>query len=77
MKTTTWAAFGSLFINLVLTLVLAAVFSAAPSAQAGEPAHLRCGGQAKQVKQAPPQAAPAPTRRAYLVEVRMGWGPAG
>ena len=76
MKTTTWAALGSLFINVMLGLVIAAVFSAAPSAQAGEPTHLSCGGQAKHAKQ-PPQAAPAPTRRAYLVEVRMGWGPAG
>lgn len=75
MKTTTWAALGSLFINVMLGLVIAAVFSATPSAQAGEPAHLSCAGQAKHAKQAPPQ--PAPTRRAYLVEVRMGWGPAG
>jgi hypothetical protein len=74
---TTWAALGSLFINVMLGLVIAAVFSAAPTAQAGESAHVRCAGQAKHAKQAPPQAAPAPTRRAYLVEVRMGWGPAG
>ena len=77
MKTTTWAALGSLFINVMLGLVIAAVFSAAPTARAADSAHLRCGGQAKHAKQAPPQAAPAPTRRAYLVEVRMGWGPAG
>ncbi len=77
MKTTTWAALGSLCINIVLGLVIAAVFSAAPTAQAGESVHLHCGGQAKHAKQAAPQAAPAPTRRAYLVEVRMGWGPAG
>jgi hypothetical protein len=76
MKTTTWAAFGSLFINIMLALVIAAVFSA-PSAQASEPAHSRCGEQAKHAKPAQPPAAPAPTRRAYLVEVRMGWGPAG
>ena len=75
MKTTTWAALGSLFINVMLALVIAAVFSAAPTAQAGESTH--CGGQAKHAKQAPTQTAPAPTRRAYLVEVRMGWGPAG
>jgi hypothetical protein len=77
MKTTTWAALGSLFINVMLGLVIAAVFSAAPSAQAAEPAHVHCAGQAKHAKQAPTQTAPAPTRRAYLVEVRMGWGPAG
>ena len=77
MKTTTWAALGSLFINVMLGLVIAAMFSATPSAQAGEPAHQSCAGQANHTKQAPPQATPAPTRRAYLVEVRMGWGPAG
>ena len=79
MKTTTWAMFGSLFVNLMLGLVVAAMFSAAPSGQAraDELNHSRCAEQAKHAKPAAPPAAPAPVRRTYLVEARMGWGPAG
>ena len=76
MKSTTWAVFGSLAINLVLGLLVAAVFSVAPSAQAGELGHASCTHAAHQ-KPTPTHAAPAPTHRAYLVEARMGWGPAG
>jgi hypothetical protein len=72
---TTWAMFGSLVINLMLGLVVAAVFSVAPSARAGEPGHCT---HAVQPKRAPERVAPPATRRAaYLVEARMGWGPAG
>ena len=73
MKTkTTWAMFGSLLVNLMLGLVIAAVFSAAPTAQATEVSGTRC----PHAKQAPTRA-PAHVHRAYLIEARMGWGPAG
>lgn len=73
MKKTTWAMVGSLFINLMLGLVVAAVFSAAPVAQATESGGAHC----PHAKQATPVRAPAPVHRGYLVEARMGWGPAG
>jgi hypothetical protein len=77
MRATTWAVFGSLFINLVLGLLIAALFSVAPLAQAAEPAPVHCA-HGVHTKQAPERAAPpAPTRRAYLVDVRMGWAPGG
>jgi hypothetical protein len=71
MKTNkTWAALGSLAINLVLGCVVALVFSVAPVAQAAES------------PQAPATSAPAPAapptqegskKDDYLVAVRMGW----
>lgn len=72
MKTTTWAMFGSLLVNVMLGLLIAAVFSVAPVAQATETGGAHCP-HAKQV----PARAPAPVHRGYLVEARMGWGPAG
>lgn len=72
MKTTTWAMFGSLLVNLMLGLLVAAVFSVAPVAQATEVGGAHC----PHAKQAPARA-PAPAHRGYLVEARMGWGPAG
>ena len=74
MKTRTWAAFGSLMINLMLGLVIAAVFSAAPLARANE-AHACAAHAAPHSRQAPAQPAPAaaPTRKSYIVAVRMGW----
>jgi hypothetical protein len=69
MKSTTWAALGSLSINLVLGLLIAALFSAAPAARAAE--RTQCVQHAVSSHQAPArQAAP---HRSYIVAVRMGW----
>jgi hypothetical protein len=80
MKTRTWAVFGSLFINLALGLLIAVIFSAAPPARAGEPARSHCAHDAH-AKPSPTRTVPvvpaAPVRRAYLVDVRMGWAPGG
>ena len=68
MKATTWAALGSLSINLVLGLLIAALFSAAP-ARAAEP---QCPTQKTlQTHQNP--APPAAAHRSYVVAARMGW----
>jgi hypothetical protein len=72
MKTTIWAMFGSLLVNVMLGLLIAAVFSVAPVAQATEAGGAHCP-HAKQV----PVRAPVRVHRGYLVEARMGWGPAG
>ena len=71
MRVTTWAVFGSLLINLVLALLVAAVFSVAPPARAAERAPCALGH--------PVHTTPTPDRsalvhRGYLVAVRMGWG---
>src|ERR1700694_4462693 len=68
MRVTTWAVLGSLLINLVLGLLVAAVFSVAP-ARAAERAPC-AGGHAVHTTQTPDQAAPG--HRGYLVAVRMG-----
>ena len=75
MKTRTWAAFGSVIINLMLGLVIAAVFSAAPLARADVAHSHGCAAHAAaHTKAAPAQPAPAaPARRSYIVAVRMGW----
>ena len=70
MRTRTWAMLGSLVINLLLGVAVAAVFSvsrpavaaAAPACPANAAAHAR----------------PAPAQQArpghrYIVAVRMGW----
>src|ERR1700680_93735 len=44
MRVTTWAVVGSLLINLVLGLLVAAVFSVAPPARAAERARCAAGG---------------------------------
>jgi hypothetical protein len=72
MKMTAWAVLGSLLINLVLGLLVAAVFSVAPvgaaelhgCGAAHSPVHARPG---------PAPSAPARSHRSYLVEARMGW----
>ncbi|HVN45062.1 MAG TPA: hypothetical protein VMT66_07395 [Steroidobacteraceae bacterium] len=70
MRAMTWAIFGSLAINLVLGLAIAAVFTAAPRASAA--AATRCSTQ--QAKPAPSAAAPRPAAaHRYIVAVRMGW----
>jgi hypothetical protein len=73
MKTKTWGVFGSLAVNLILGLVIAALFSVAPAARAGE--QRACAEHA--ATHAGPSAArpapPAPSRPSHLVAVRMGW----
>jgi hypothetical protein len=73
MRTATWGILGSLGINLMLGLVIAAVFSLSPPVKAAE--LLRCSAQAAaHAPQAPAQPAqPARSGRRYIVAVRMGW----
>jgi hypothetical protein len=69
--TKTWAVLGSLLINLMLGLVIAAVFSVTPAAlaeacSASHPAaHLKSTSA--------PTASAASGHHGYLVAVRMGW----
>jgi hypothetical protein len=70
MRTTTWAILGSLVINLMLGLVIAAVFSVSPPATAAE--STECSARAAvHSRQAPAQ--PARSGHRYIVAVRMGW----
>jgi hypothetical protein len=71
MRVTTWAVLGSLLINLVLGLLVAAVFSVAPSARAAERAPCAVG-RTTHATQTPDR--PAVAHRGDLVAVRMGWG---
>ncbi len=74
MRITAWAVAGSLLINLVLGLLVAAAFSLAPPAQAAEPTH--CAGQHTVHPPRTPDRAPpsgATPHRGYVVAVRMGW----
>ena len=71
MRVTTWAVLGSLLINLVLGLLVAAVFSVAPSAHAAERAPCAVG---RTMHATQTSDKPAPVHRGYLlVAVRMGW----
>ena len=70
MKTTTFGVVGSLVINLMLGLIVAAVFSVTPAAQADEVA------QCPLEHAAQPASSPAqdhPHAGGHLVAVRMGW----
>jgi hypothetical protein len=70
MKTTTFGVVGTLVINLMLGLSVAAVFSVTPTAQAHEVA------QCAMEHAAQPASAPAPEHThagGHLVAVRMGW----
>jgi hypothetical protein len=70
MSTAIWAIFGSLCINLMLGLVITAVFSVSPPVKAAE--LLRCPAHAAaHAPQAPPQ--PPRAGHRYIVAVRMGW----
>jgi hypothetical protein len=71
MRVTTWAVLGSLLINLVLGLLVAAVFSVAPPARAAERAPCALG-HPMHTAQTPDR--PALVHHGYLVAVRMGWG---
>ena len=65
--TTTWAFLGSLAINIVLGLLIAAVFSVTPAKAADLPARTA----PTQERSATPV---APRRKQdYLTPVRMGW----
>jgi hypothetical protein len=72
MKMTAWAVLGSLLLNLMLGLLVAAVFSVAP---AGAAELHRCTGahSAVPARPAPAPSAPARSHHSYLVEARMGW----
>src|SRR3977135_28624 len=70
MRVTTWAVFGSLLINRVLALLVAAVFSVAPPARAAERAPCALGHPVH-TTQTPDR--PALVHRGHLVAVRMGW----
>ena len=70
MRVTTWAVVGSLLINLVLGLLVAAVFSVAPPARAAESA--QCAVERPMHATQTPDR-PALVHRGYLVAVRMGW----
>ncbi len=70
MRTTTWAILGSLVINLMLGLVIAAVFSVSPQAKAAEATE--CSAHAA-VNPRPAPAQPAHSGHRYIVAVRMGW----
>jgi hypothetical protein len=71
MKTTTAVGImGSVVINLMLGIVIAAVFSVAPTAQAREVAH--CPAQHAQHTTSQP-AAEHGRSGGHLVAVRMGW----
>jgi hypothetical protein len=74
MRITAWAIAGSLLINLVLGLLVAAAFSIGPPAQAAEATH--CAGQhAVHPPRTPAQPAPSggTARPSYVVAARMGW----
>jgi hypothetical protein len=71
---TTWAVFGSLLVNLMLGLLVAAVFSVAPSARAADLHGCAGSHAAVHVRQSPQRPAPAAqSHHGYLVDVRMGW----
>jgi hypothetical protein len=69
-KVTTWAALGSVAINLALGFVIALVFSAAPAVQAHEMGRGAARDAGVQVSATAPQRNDAGD---YLVAVRMGW----
>lgn len=70
--TKTWGVLGSLLINVILGLVVAAVFSVAPAALAEA-----CSGShpaATHSKSTSAPRAPATSgNHGYLISVRMGW----
>jgi hypothetical protein len=70
MRMTSWAILGSLVINLMLSLAIAAVFSAPPAAKAAE---LPGCSTHTAAPTRPAPAQPARSGRRYIVAVRMGW----
>ena len=71
MRTETWAILGSLGINLMLGLVIAAVFSVSRPVDAAE--LLRCSAHAAAAHAPQAPAQPARSGHRYIVAVRMGW----
>ena len=70
MRTRGWAILGSLVINLMLALVIAAVFSASPPARAAEAA--QCATHPAPARGSAPAQRGRSGQR-YIVAVRMGW----
>ena len=75
-KTTTWAMLGSVVINLMLALAVAAVFSVTPRAQATVAQSAAVPARDAICAHAPREVRPAVHEQgdSYLVAVRMGWG---
>jgi hypothetical protein len=73
MRVRLWALAGSLLINLVLGLLVAAALIVFAPAQAAQPAH--CATQrAAQPSRAPERAStPTTHHHGYVVAARMGW----
>jgi|HubBroStandDraft_6_1064221.scaffolds.fasta_scaffold116124_3 hypothetical protein len=71
-KMTPWAMIGSVVVNVMLGLAIAAVFSAAPSANASE-AQSPDRHAAAPAHPPAPAAPAAPGHKSYLTAVRMGW----
>jgi hypothetical protein len=72
MRMRPWALAGSLLINLVLGLLVAAALSVYAPAQAAEAA--RCAKHAVQPSRAPERTStPTTHHRGYVVAARMGW----
>ncbi len=67
---TSWAILGSLVINLMLGMVIAALFSMSPPAKAAE--SQGCSANAA-AHTRPAAAPPARSGHRYIVAVRMGW----
>ena len=76
MKTTALAMTGSLLINLVLGLAIAALFSAAPLAHGAQPQQSQaCAGtHGIRTESSVTRSAALPAgHRSYVVAARMGW----
>ena len=71
MRTATWAVFGSLLINSMLGLGIAAVFSASPPASAAAATH--CAAHAATTAQRAPLTPAAAAAHRHIVALRMGW----
>ena len=71
MKMTSWAVLGSLLINLMLGLLIAAVFSVSPAARAQACSAPHPADHAKPASTSPTHAPSG--HDGYLIAVRMGW----
>ena len=73
MKTPGWAILGSLGINLMLGLVIAAVYSGSPPVKAEELQRCSTPAATHAPHTPPAPAKPARSGHRYIVAVRMGW----
>jgi hypothetical protein len=76
MKTTALAMAGSLLINFVLGLVVAALFGAAPLAHGAQPQQTQAcpGTHATRTESSASRSAAVPAGHpSYVVAARMGW----